>query len=64
MLAEAAAGGLAATKGPNEKAFVEELWRTQVPNGDQRYFDGMLYMMNMMHASGTFRIIEPQAAKK
>jgi oligosaccharide reducing-end xylanase len=60
MLAAAAAGSLAATKGPNEKAFVEELWRTPVPNGDQRYFDGMLYMMNMMHASGNFRIWGPK----
>ncbi len=64
MLAATAAGGLAATAGPNEKAFVAELWRTPIPNGDQRYFDGMLYIMNMMHASGNFRIIEPQGAKK
>jgi oligosaccharide reducing-end xylanase len=56
MLAATAAGGLAATPGPNEKAFAAELWRTPIPVGDQRYFDGMLYIMNMLHASGNFRI--------
>jgi oligosaccharide reducing-end xylanase len=57
MVAAATVGGLAATKGANEKAFVEELWRTPIPVGDQRYFDGMLYMMSLLHCSGEFRII-------
>ena len=56
MVAAATAGGLAATPGPNEKAFVDELWRTPIPVGEQRYFDGMLYVMNMLHCSGNFRI--------
>jgi oligosaccharide reducing-end xylanase len=60
MVAAAAAGGLAATPGPNEKAFVEELWRTPMPMGEQRYFDGMLYIFNMLHASGNFRIWMPK----
>jgi oligosaccharide reducing-end xylanase len=55
MLAATAVGGLAATAGPNQKAFVEELWRTPIPVGDQRYFDGMLYIMSMLHCSGNFR---------
>ena len=58
MVAAATVGGLAATPGPNEKAFAEELWRTPIPVGDQRYFDGMVYMMSMLHCSGNFRIIE------
>ncbi len=45
---------------PNEKAFIEELWRTPIPNGDQRYFDGMLYLMSYLHASGNFRISDWQ----
>ncbi len=57
MVATTAAGGLAATHGANEKAFVEELWRTPIPVGEQRYFDGMLYLMSMLHCSGNFRII-------
>ncbi|HXE08374.1 MAG TPA: glycosyl hydrolase family 8 [Acidobacteriaceae bacterium] len=60
MVAAAAVGSLAATRGPNEKAFVEELWRTPMPVGEQRYFDGMLYMMSMLHASGNFRIWMPK----
>ena len=56
MVAATAVAGLAATPGPNERAFVEELWRTPVPVGNQRYFDGMLYLMSMLHCSGNFRI--------
>ncbi len=56
MLATTTVGGLAATKGENEKAFVEEFWRTPIPVGDQRYFDGMLYLMSMLHCTGNFRI--------
>ena len=62
MLAAATVGGLAATPGSTEKAFVAELWRTPIPVGEQRYFDGMLYLMSMLHCSGNFRIIEPLKA--
>ena len=58
MAAMAAAGSLAATNGPISKAFVEELWNTPIPSGEQRYYDGMLYLMSMLHCSGSFRIIE------
>ncbi len=61
MVAATAAAGLAATPGADERAFIEELWRTPIPVGEQRYFDGMLYLMNMMHASGNFRIIDGAA---
>ena len=56
MVATTAVGGLAATPGANQKAFIEELWRTPIPVGDQRYFDGLLYLMSMLHCSGNFRI--------
>jgi oligosaccharide reducing-end xylanase len=59
MLATTAAASLAATSGPTSKAFVDELWNTPVPSGEQRYYDGMLYLMSMLHCSGNFRIIEP-----
>jgi len=58
MLATTAVGSLAAAPGATEKAFVEALWNTPAPSGEQRYFDGMLYLMSMMHCSGNFRIIE------
>ncbi len=60
MVATTTVGGLAATPGPNERAFVEELWRTPIPVGEQRYFDGMLYLMSMLHCSGKFRIWDAQ----
>jgi oligosaccharide reducing-end xylanase len=58
MVATTAVGSLAATEGPIAKAFVDELWNTAVPSGEQRYYDGLLYLMSMMHASGNYRIIE------
>ncbi len=64
MLAAAAAGGLAATPGEVSNAFLQEFWDTPMPVGEQRYFDGMLYIFNMMHLSGEFRIIEPRKAAK
>lgn len=60
MVAAAAAGGLAAPPSADTRAFLQELWDMPVPSGEQRYFDGMLYLMNMMHCAGEFRIIEPK----
>jgi oligosaccharide reducing-end xylanase len=58
MVATTAVGSFAATPGPTSKAFVDELWNMPIPAGEQRYYDGMLYLMSMMHCSGNFRIIE------
>ena len=58
MLATTAVGSHAATSGPISNAFIEELWNTPVPSGEQRYYDGLLYLMSMMHCSGNFRVIE------
>jgi oligosaccharide reducing-end xylanase len=57
MVATAAVGGLAATPGPASRAFLQALWDMPVPSGEQRYYDGLLYLMSLMHCSGTFRII-------
>jgi oligosaccharide reducing-end xylanase len=57
MVATTAVGSLAATDGQVAKAFVDALWNMPVPSGEQRYYDGMLYLMSLMHASGNFRII-------
>ena len=54
-----AVASLAATN-PRARDFVETLWRTPVPSGEQRYFDGMLYLMSIMHLSGEFRIWVPK----
>jgi oligosaccharide reducing-end xylanase len=64
MLATAAVGGLAAVQGKDSDAFVDALWTMPVPSGEQRYYDGMLYLMSMMHCSGEFRIWGPTHASK
>jgi oligosaccharide reducing-end xylanase len=58
MVAAAAVGGLASAESADTKALLQELWDMPVPSGEQRYFDGMLYLMSMMHCGGEFRIIE------
>ncbi len=59
LVAANAVASLAATN-PRAKLFVEELWNTRVPFGRLRYYDGMLYMLGMLHCSGQFRIWPPQ----
>lgn len=56
LTATTAVGSLTATDGPNATAFVDALWNTPVPSGEMRYYDGMLYLMSLLHASGNFRI--------
>jgi oligosaccharide reducing-end xylanase len=58
MVSTTAVGSLAASDGRISKAFVDELWKTPTPSGEQRYYDGLLYLMSLMHCSGEFRIIE------
>jgi oligosaccharide reducing-end xylanase len=41
------------------KPFVQALWETEIPSGRWRYYDGMLYMLGLLHASGNFRIYLP-----
>ncbi|MBN1822045.1 MAG: hypothetical protein JXR31_16465 [Prolixibacteraceae bacterium] len=41
--------------------FVEEFWNTPVPvSHSDRYYDGTLYMMSMLHCSGQFKIWNPE----
>ena len=61
MVATSAVGSFAATPGSISKAFVDELWNMPIPSGEQRYYDGMLYLMSLLHCSGNFRIILPKA---
>ena len=35
------------------KAFVDKIWSASVPNHD--YWNGVLYMLALLHVSGTFR---------
>jgi oligosaccharide reducing-end xylanase len=58
LIAMNAAVSLAASH-PRSKQFVEALWNAPVPYGQWRYYDGMLYMLGMLHCSGQFRIWPP-----
>ena len=49
---------LAATT-DNRAEFVQELWDAYPPSGKWRYYDGMLYMLGLLNASGNFRIYSP-----
>ncbi len=55
-----AVAGLAATDRARAKQFDDELWNTPIPSGENRYYDGLLYLMSLMHLSGEFRIWMPQ----
>jgi oligosaccharide reducing-end xylanase len=55
-----AVAGLAATDRERARLFTEALWNTKIPSGQSRYYDGMLYLMSLMHLSGEFRIIAPK----
>jgi oligosaccharide reducing-end xylanase len=59
LVAVNAVASLAATD-PRSKQFVEALWNTPVPAGIERYYEGLLYMMALLHCSGEFRIWPPR----
>ena len=59
LVAVNADASLAATN-PRSKKFVEALWNTPTPDGLERYYEGLLYMMALLHCSGEFRIWPPQ----
>jgi oligosaccharide reducing-end xylanase len=60
LVATNAVMSLAATH-PIAKDFSEALWNTPVPSAfNERYYDGLLYMMGMLHCSGEFRIWMPK----
>jgi oligosaccharide reducing-end xylanase len=59
LVAMNAVAGLAATH-PRAKQFVESLWNTPTPTGQYRYYDGMLYLLALLHCGGEFRIWTPK----
>ena len=59
LVAMNATTSLAATD-PRAKQFVEELWNLPVPDGQWRYYNGMLYLMALLHCGGEFKIWIPQ----
>ncbi|MBN1973974.1 MAG: xylanase [Sedimentisphaerales bacterium] len=59
LVAMNAAASLAATNARAQK-FVKELWNASIPVGQYRYYDGMLYMLALLHCSGEFKIWAPK----
>lgn len=59
LVSMAAVAALAADRQTGEP-FVQELWNAQIPSGKWRYYDGMLYILGMLHVSGNFKIYSPQ----
>ena len=51
---------LAATDPGALKKFVEALWNTPTPDSLERYYEGLLYMMALLHCSGEFQIWSPK----
>jgi oligosaccharide reducing-end xylanase len=54
-----AVASLAATQ-PVAKEFVEALWNSPVPDGLERYYEGLLYMMGLLHCGGEFKVWMPK----
>jgi oligosaccharide reducing-end xylanase len=59
LVATNAVASLGATD-PRAKRFVEALWNTAMPSGQYRYYDGMWYLMGMLHCAGEYRIWTPR----
>jgi len=55
LVAMAAVAALAASP-KKGKPFVQALWRTEIPSGKLRYYDGLLYIIGLLLVSGNFRI--------
>ncbi|AUX22244.1 uncharacterized protein SOCEGT47_027450 [Sorangium cellulosum] len=59
LVAMNAVASLAATH-ERKDDFVRSLWEFDMPSGQYRYYDGMLYCMALLHVSGEFRAYAPQ----
>ena len=63
LISTNAVAALAATH-PRAWRFVETLYQQSPPTGQWRYYDGLLYLMSLLHVSGRFRIITPEEASE
>ena len=50
---------LAAPEHPQRAEFVQALWDLEIPSGQWRYYDGMLYLLALLQTSGQFQIYQP-----
>jgi oligosaccharide reducing-end xylanase len=62
LVATNGVASLAATNKVRARKFVDALWQLDVPSSKVfRYYDGLLYMMSLLHAGGRFQVIGPKA---
>ncbi|HEX7977260.1 MAG TPA: hypothetical protein VF461_01555, partial [Gemmatimonadaceae bacterium] len=59
-----AVASLAATDTARARRFVDELWKAPIPSGRYRYYDGMWYLMGLLHCAGEFRIWTPEGQQR
>ena len=45
---------------PPASDFVNAFWNVPIPTGQYRYYDGMLYLLALLHCSGEFRVWSPR----
>ncbi len=62
LVATNAIAGLAATDSARARRFAEALWHAPIPSGRFRYYDGMWYLMGLLHCSGQYRVWTPKWA--
>jgi oligosaccharide reducing-end xylanase len=55
-----ATSAMSATDPAKSEELVYDLWHMGIPQGEYRYYDGMLYMFALLHVSGEFRIYIPK----
>lgn len=58
LIAMNAVASLAATE-PRARDFVQALWDLSPPSGQFRYYDGLLYLMALLHVAGEYRVYPP-----
>ena len=64
LVAVNAIASLADTDHGRALRFVDELWKAPVPYGRFRYYDGMWYLMGLLHCSGEYRVWTPKWAAR
>lgn len=55
LIAMAAVAGLAADPAL-ARPFVQQLWEAEIPRGQYRYYDGLLYQLGLLQAGGRFQL--------
>ena len=53
------AGCLAVNDNELAKVVLQKLWDTNPPSGQWRYFNGMVYFLGLLNASGQFKVYKP-----